>query len=193
MRYSREHKQQTHVRILDAAGKVFRERGFKGAGVDGIMEEAGLTPGGFYAHFASKEALLVETLKHVLRQSSKQLLAGMEGKDKGEWLRAFVSRYLSREHCKAVPQGCAIPALVSEIARSGKAPRKAFEDILREVIEALGRRMPEQAGPAETDRALAVLALCIGGVALARAVDSPTFADRILRACREAALPATSD
>jgi TetR/AcrR family transcriptional repressor of nem operon len=192
MRYSREHKLQTHARILEAAGKVFRERGYNGAGVDSIMEEAGLTPGGFYAHFDSKEALLVETLKHVLNETSQHLLAGMEEQEGSQWLHTFVRRYLSREHCKAIPEGCAIPALVSEIARAGTAPRKAFEEILHKVVAEIEGKMPDQAGLSTTGRALAVLALCIGGVALARAVETPAFADKILRACREFADSKTS-
>src|SRR5262245_35108003 len=110
MRYSSEHKRRTHARILDAAARVFRQRGYSGAGVDTVMEEAGLTPGGFYAHFASKEALLVETLQHALRTAGEHW-AQLVGDQKGmEWVQTFVRRYLSRTHCNAVPEGCPVPA-----------------------------------------------------------------------------------
>jgi TetR/AcrR family transcriptional repressor of nem operon len=189
MRYSSEHKRRTHARILDAAARVFRQRGYSGAGVDTVMEEAGLTPGGFYAHFASKEALLVETLQHALRTAGEHW-AQLVGDQKGmEWVQTFVRRYLSRTHCNAVPEGCPVPALISEISRSSPAAKQTFEVLLHEIVSFFEKRIPEEEEQTPADRAIAILALCFGGLALARAVDSPSFANQILRACREFAVP----
>jgi TetR/AcrR family transcriptional repressor of nem operon len=192
MRYSRGHKQRTHERILEAAGRIFRQRGYTSAGIDTVMEEAGLTPGGFYAHFASKEALLIETLAHATRCTREKLVAGLETTEGFDWLRAVVDRYLSQHHCRIAPEGCPMPALISEIARAGSGPKKAFEGLIREIVAEFERKMSSQARKISKDRALAVVALCIGGIALARAVHNPMLSDRILKACRKVALPKRS-
>jgi TetR/AcrR family transcriptional repressor of nem operon len=188
MRYSREHKQQTHERILAAAGKVFREHGYTGAGIDSIMDEAGLTPGGFYAHFASKEALLAETIVYALRQVNAQFLQELEDREGLDWLRSLVTLYLSKRHCDAVAEGCAIPTLISELGRAGPKAKKAFESYLRAFLRKIQQKLATMEGQAATDRALATLALCVGGLALARAVESPGLSKQILKACREFAL-----
>jgi TetR/AcrR family transcriptional repressor of nem operon len=192
MRYSREHKQQTHERILAAAGKIFREQGYTGAGIDSIMDEAGLTPGGFYAHFASKEALLAETIGHALRQTHEHFLKDLEDKEGLDWLRTLADRYLSIRHRDAVAQGCALPTLISELARSGPEPKRAFEGFLRRFLKKFEQKLSTAEGQADTDRALATLAICVGGLVLARAVASPTLSKQILKACRTFAVAETN-
>lgn len=188
MRYPQGHKQQTRERILEAAGRVFRREGFHAAGVDAVMEEAGLTAGGFYAHFPSKEALLAEALAHSATGAARLQLGGLESRSGRDWVSGFLDRYLSPLHRRMVAEGCPIPALVSEVSRAGDGPRKTFEEIFRKMEASLESRLPD--GPSERsgDRALAILALCVGGMTLARAIPDDALADRILAACRDFAL-----
>jgi TetR/AcrR family transcriptional regulator, transcriptional repressor for nem operon len=184
MRYPAGHKEQTRAKILRAAGKVFRREGYHAAGVDKVMEEAGLTAGGFYAHFGSKEALLAETLAPTAAEAGAlrdQDLKGVAGR---AWVEAFVERYLRPSHLIKTEDGCPLPALVSEVARTSGPVKASFEAIIRN----LATRLRSQAGEGLTeDRALAVLALCIGGLGVARSVQDQALADRILAACRDLA------
>lgn len=193
MRYPREHKQHTRSRILDAACKVFRCSGYTGAGIDGVMREAGLTPGGFYAHFDSKEDLLAAALAHALQDTQEGLFAGLEDCEGVEWMRAVVDRYLSRSHCDDVADGCAMPALISEIARSGPKAKGALEALLHGLMDRTADKFPDSPRRAAADRALGTIALCVGGLALARAVDNRALSNQILRACRRFAVPEAAD
>jgi TetR/AcrR family transcriptional repressor of nem operon len=179
MRYPPERKEQTRQSILAAAGRVFRRVGYAAAGVDAIMAEAGLTPGGFYAHFASKEALFAELVPHALRQTV--LGGGVPSPEDSdpEWLLGLVARYLSLGHCSEVEKGCPLPPLLADISRSGPDARAAFEGMLRESLERMQTHLP--AGTP----AVALLALLVGGMTLARACAETTFAEEILAACRE--------
>src|SRR5207244_1485726 len=114
--------------------RAFRRAGYSGTGIDGIMREAGLTPGGFYAHFDSKEDLLAAALDPALRNTEEGLFEGLEDQEGVAWLRAVVDRYLSREHRDDAADGCALPALVADIARSGPKARAALEALLRELM-----------------------------------------------------------
>lgn len=168
MNPSSERKQRTHERILVSAGRVFRRKGYAGAGVDAVMGEAGLTHGGFYAHFDGKEALFAETVTRALGRTVEIMEKEAGDREGVAWLRVAVRRYLSRPHLEAVEEGCPMPALVSELGRAGDAPGPGLE--------------PD-------DRALATVALCVGGISMARAVKDPALADRILAACRKLAVP----
>jgi TetR/AcrR family transcriptional repressor of nem operon len=189
MRYAPDHKEKTRARILEAAGRVFRRQGFHAAGVDRVMEEAGLTSGGFYAHFDSKQALLAEALTQAGAETGSRLDAGLRGLAGRAWVDAFLARYLAPSHRKAMEQGCPLAALVSEVARADGPARESFEAMVRE----LAARLSDQArgegrGPGPSDgRALAALALCVGGLGLARAVRDESLADQILEACRDSA------
>ena len=182
-------KQRTRERILASAGRVFRREGYAGSGVDELMREAGLTHGGFYAHFRSKEALFAEAVVAALGRTAELMGTGPEDREGVAWLRAAVRRYLSRPHLRAVEEGCALPALVSELGRAGDAPREAFEARLLELLADAGEKAPPGPGLDPQDRVLATVALCVGGVSMARAVKDPALADRILAACRALAVP----
>jgi TetR/AcrR family transcriptional repressor of nem operon len=186
MRYPAGHKEQTRARILRAAGKIFRRVGYHAAGVDKVMEGAGLTAGGFYAHFGSKEALLAEALAHAAHQAGvplEQDLGGVAGRAR---LDAFVRSYLSRSHLQRADKGCPLPALVCDVARTSRPVKASFEAVVRGLVSRL--RGAEGEGLSE-DRALAIVALCVGGLALARSVQHKAFGDRILTACRDFASP----
>jgi TetR/AcrR family transcriptional repressor of nem operon len=189
MRYPKGHKEQTRGRIVAAAARRFREKGYRGAGVDDVMKAAGLTPGGFYAHFASKEDLLAETLAASSRQTREMLLTGLEEHTGADWLLQVMRRYLSRMHRDAVADGCAMPALTADVARSGDASRQRFESYLLELVGELVPKTPPAPGLEPEDRVLASVALAAGGLMLARAVQDEALSDRILRACRRLAVP----
>ncbi len=188
MRYRPDHKERTHGRIVEAASRLFKQGGFVGVGVDSVMKAAGLTPGGFYAHFHSKEVLLVETLPLALRRMREWLLRGLEGERGLTWLRQVVRRYLSRTHRDAVAEGCPMPALTPDVARAGAVAQETFETHLRDIVEEFAARMPSTFG-SPRDRALATIALLVGGVMLARAVKDRKLSGQILRACRVLAIP----
>ena len=193
MRYAPEHKSHTRSRILGAAAKRFRERGVKGAGVDEVMRAAGLTAGGFYAHFASKQALLREVLGHSLRQTRENLLEGLDDVRGVAWAREVVRRYLSRSHRDDVSEGCVLPTLTAEIARQDPESRRAFEGHIRDLVAEIERKLPASPGLEPADRALAVTALFAGGLMLSRAVPDRALSDRILLACRRLALAELDD
>lgn len=188
MRYPADHKERTHARIVETASRLFKQGGYEGVGVDSVMKAAGLTPGGFYAHFPSKEVLLAETLPVALGRMRHWLLRGLEGERGLSWLRQVVRRYLSRTHRDAVADGCPMPALTPEVARASALARETFEAQLRDLVAEFEARMPRTLGPPR-DRALATIALFVGGVTLARAVEDRRLSSRILRACRLLAIP----
>jgi TetR/AcrR family transcriptional regulator, transcriptional repressor for nem operon len=165
MRYLHGQKQKTRQRIVDAAAVVCRRLGYHAAGVDAVMQEAGLTAGAFYSHFSSKEDLFKEALPHAMNQT--RMLVGHD-------LSEVAGRYLSIEHCRRVDTGCPLPALLPEVARCDSA-KASFVAVLRRVAAHL---------PADESQALAVLSLLIGGITLARAVPDETLAEKILMACR---------
>ena len=192
MRYPPGHKQATRRRIVAAAGARFRTQGYAATGVDEVMEAAGLTPGGFYAHFRSKRALLAEALGTSAGAMQATLLAGLDEVEGAPLLRAVVGRYLSRTHRDHAGAGCPLPSLAAEVARDGAAPRLAVQEYLASITAALGPRTPPAPGLSPEDRVLATAALLAGALLLARAVPDPGLSDRILRAARRLAVPATA-
>ncbi len=185
MRYPPEHKERTRVRILDAAAKVFRARGFAAGSVDDVMAEAGLTAGGFYAHFESKEALLAEVFKHGTIPSSQQLERGLEDSSHRAWIEAVMARYLSPAHRRQVVKGCPLPPLLAEVARGSEPAKQALETFVRFEVERFEAHLPGDHSQRPRAQALAMLALFVGGISLARAVADPSLSDEILAACRQ--------
>ncbi len=148
------------------------------------MREAGLTAGGFYAHFNSKEALMAEALAHVGSELEGELEGRLEGLSGREWLVAFIDRYLSTSHRGNLEAGCPIAALLTDVARSGEPIRGRFEAIFR----ALSALVASHAkGGFKDDREFAILALCVGGLGLSRSVPDVDLGDRILVACAKLA------
>jgi TetR/AcrR family transcriptional repressor of nem operon len=147
------------------------------------MKGAGLTVGGFYAHFASKEALVADALREALSQTRDRLIGGLEGKEPQERLATVLRRYLSRAHRDEVTMGCPLPAVVSEI---GTGHADVGEALAREIDELAGA-LEALGGPlavGERSRVgLGLVALMFGGLSLARAVRGTPMSDEILRAC----------
>lgn len=186
MRYSAGHKQQTSERILRAAGRLFRRQGYAATGVDAVMKSADLTAGGFYSHFRSKEDLLAEALDAIFRNAKNDRPEPLNQLRGREWLRAFASFYLSDQHRDTPDRGCPMPALAAEVARVGGKPREVFERHLRRVFDSIAEQFDGE-NP-DRERAIRTMALCLGGLTLARAVIDGALSEEILSACREAVI-----
>ena len=180
-------KALTHERILDTAARAIRRAGFQGVGVADIMKEAGLTHGGFYAHFASRDALLVEALEHAGRQSAERLAKGnaaREGKGASPF-RALIEGYLSDRHLGNAEEGCAVAALASEMPRQAPEVRTAAAQRVRGLVERVGNALP--AGTALAT-ATAVASQMVGALQLARALGNNAEGRSLLAANRRALL-----
>jgi len=180
MRYPKEHKDQTRRRVLEVAAARFRKDGLDGVGVATLMGEAGLTHGGFYSHFPSKEALIEEVFASgmdstTLRPESAWDAAGIEG---------FIERYLRESHREHPEKGCPAAALGSEIHRHSKGARAAFARKLEETVTKISGLLPEP----DEDRARAIFSLLVGSMQLARAVPDLAESRRLLDAGKAAAL-----
>ncbi len=178
-------KDDSHRRILTSAGSLLRRRGIAGTSVAEVMEGAGMTVGGFYAHFRSKEALVAETLRDALRESRGRLAAAAAGKTGAEWVRAVSRAYLSRAHRDAPDAGCPLPAAAGEAARAGDEVRGAIAGELNGLAEDLASHLREAGTPASRSEALALIATMAGGLTLARATAGTSLSDEILKACRD--------
>ncbi len=179
VRYPKDHIKKTRQAILDAAGRVFRRLGFRGGGVDAVMAEAGLTAGGFYAHFKNKDALFSEFIRDDMEQLSKRRYADRSRFTGREWVLESMRRYLSRVHFEDLEKGCFLPALMSEISRAGEDSRLAFEDGLNDWMQTLASELDEE----DETQVLALIALSVGGLSLSRSVSNQQFADQIREAC----------
>ena len=145
MRYSREHKQETHDRIVKKASVRLREKGAHGIGVADLMKEAGLTHGGFYAHFNSREALVIEAFDYAMDRSMEHWRKQSDQVAPEKQLPQIVETYLSTVHRDNPGHGCSIPALGAEIARESPKTRKAFAGKLDEMIEMMTDFIPKSA------------------------------------------------
>jgi TetR/AcrR family transcriptional regulator, transcriptional repressor for nem operon len=186
MRYPSQHKAETRKKILTAAARLFRERGYDGVGVDAIMNEVGLTAGGFYAHFSSKEALFAEAVTTALGRGQALRAAKSASIDPTDSLRALINGYLNRTHRDMVGEGCPLPVLTPDVARSDASTRESYEQQFLHYLSEIEALLP-QGSTASHDRALAFMAQCVGGLMLARAVKDEQLSNRILKACRQAA------
>jgi TetR/AcrR family transcriptional repressor of nem operon len=178
------HKARTHARIVESAARAFRERGVEGVAISDLMRDAGLTHGGFYAHFASKEALVAEATRQGLADSRRAFLAEAAAADPTAPLREIIRRYISRQHRDTPATGCAMPALAGEMARETPEVRRAFTEAVEEFIAGLEAYMPGETPEVRHDGALVLIAGMVGAVTMARAVDEPTLSDRVLLAAR---------
>ena len=185
-RYPESHKQETRARIVAVASGVALTQGFS-AGIDRIMKAAGLTRGGFYAHFRSKAELEDAVIAQAMDNTRAWLLSRSPEERSGKALRAIVDVYLSERHRDEPENGCPLPALSADVARADDDTRDTYTSRLLLWASAVEARLPAGKTPS-FDRALAIVALLAGGVALARAVREPALSKRILDVCKRAAL-----
>jgi TetR/AcrR family transcriptional regulator, transcriptional repressor for nem operon len=185
MRYSKDHKQETRQRIVEAAGRRFKQDGIDGAGVATLMSDAGLTNGAFYAHFASKEDLVANVLADQLRAQRRSFDA--QPSDRAG-LEAFVRAYLSPEHRDQCAEGCPSAALLDEITRRPDATRQVFTDELMGVIDDIASRLDTTDAEAARIDALTIFGLMVGTLQLARALTDRDLSDLLLARASETAL-----
>ena len=190
MRYGKDHKQATRRRILEAAGRRFKEDGIDGAGVAAVMSDAGLTNGAFYAHFTSKEDLVGNVLAEQVRAQRHSFDA--QAPDRAG-LEAFIRAYLSPQHRDQCADGCPSAALLDEVVRRPAATRRVFTDELTRSMDDIASRLdPADAEAARTD-ALALFGLMVGTLQLARALTDRDLSDQLLARGVETALKLLDD
>jgi TetR/AcrR family transcriptional repressor of nem operon len=188
MRYSREHKLETHARIVKRASVRLREKGAHGVGVADLMKDAGLTHGGFYAHFDSREALVIEAFAYAMDRSTERWRKLAEQTPPEKRMAAIVDSYLTKVHRDDPGHGCAVPALGAEIARESPKTRKAFAAKLEQMIETLAAQVPDLPRKAARKQAMATVATLMGTLVLSRIAGNGDFSDEILAAGRAEAL-----
>ncbi|SMC94030.1 TetR/AcrR family transcriptional regulator [Rhizobium sp. RU36D] len=174
MKVTREQVTENRRRILDAASRLFRAKGLDSVTVAEVMQSAGLTHGGFYGHFSSKDDLIAQTLAHCLTM----------GSDKPFDLQAYVAHYLSPEHRDNPADGCPFAALAAYVQRQGADARTAMSEGARTLI---GRMTGEQDTPACAEQGPSIIgswAAMVGAMVLARAFNDPDLSDRILEETR---------
>ncbi|MCP3724270.1 TetR/AcrR family transcriptional regulator [Paraburkholderia sp. CNPSo 3272] len=183
-------KEITHERIVEVAARAIRRSGYDGTGVADIMKEAGLTHGGFYAHFPSREVLLAEAADRAGAEAvalSEQIAASVPQE---QALSAMVRAYLSQEHRDAVATGCPVSALGSEMPRQAPVVRRAATRRIKEMIDVVARQLPDWGQPGAHEQALLTVATMVGTMVLARAVDDPKLSDSLLEAALNKFAPA---
>jgi TetR/AcrR family transcriptional regulator, transcriptional repressor for nem operon len=181
MKVTREQAKRNRERVLDVAGRLFRENGFDGIGVDGLMKGAGLTHGGFYANFKSKEELAAKSCERTLAKLVEDWNR-VADEANGDPLKAIVAGYLAISHRDDPGNGCVLAALGADVARKGPAVRHAVTEGIRPFIELLTRSVPGGSRAARRKKALTIYASLVGAMVLARAVDDPGLSKRILQA-----------
>lgn len=185
MRYTSQHKAETHERIVKKAAQEFRSRGLQGIGIAELMSRLGLTHGGFYAHFKGKNALVAEAAVCGLQASIQKMIAAVESAPQDKGLQAILDYYLSPAHRDNPAQGCVLPALASEIARRPGMVRSAFTNALEDCIKQLARFMPGATIEARRRETMVFLSGIAGAMLLARAINDPELSDEVLRGTRE--------
>ena len=180
-RYAPEHKQETRRRILEAADALLKVQGAEAASVSEVMARAGLTVGGFYAHFPSKDALAHEALLFGLTRVVERMLASLDRiPDPKARVRALIAQYLAQADDPDLSHACPMTLLLPELARADRDTRNAFAAHTGQLLDRIAERFPDIDGMTRREAALFVYASCAGAVSIARAVASPEARRRIL-------------
>jgi len=186
MRYADTRKSETHARLVKIAGRALREKGPNGIAVAEVMREAGLTHGGFYAHFKSKDALVVEALEGVFASSKRKFLRAVDGLPPRHALASYIDFYVSTRHRDDRAGGCPVTALNSDLPRQSNSVRKTFDEGLRGLVAGI-EQLIKDAGIKGDAEALAasVTSAMAGAVAISRAVSDRYLSDQMLATARE--------
>jgi TetR/AcrR family transcriptional regulator, transcriptional repressor for nem operon len=179
MRYEKGHKETTRRRIIETASARFRKDGIEGVGLADLMAEAGLTNGGFYSHFSSKEDLVRAALEEATCRSAQNSDCRIEEGGLEAWIRA----YLRTKHRDHPERGCVVAALAAELARRPEATRKTFAENIAKVRSAIEAHLPASLSAAlKRKTAVGIFATLVGSLQIARAVHDPSLSDEILEA-----------
>lgn len=191
MPHAPEHKQKTRERIVESAARLFNKKGFAEVTIGEVMTAAGLTHGGFYRHFGSKEELYAESVRHFLK---KEVPARWQKGPAGARMpdRAFakfvVDAYLSPDHLEDVDGSCPLVGLSSDVARSTGSVKAAYREVAQSMVKVFKTHLK---GRAARDRAMVLVTLCVGGMVLARALDDQDLANDFLETAHKHALKTT--
>jgi TetR/AcrR family transcriptional regulator, transcriptional repressor for nem operon len=186
MRYAKGHKGATRKRIVEVASKRFRREGVAAVGVASLMSDAGLTRGGFYAHFGSKEELFREAVKSALDRMREEL--GRAATADGGGLEAILRVYLGLRYRDRPERGCAAASLAPEIARHSHSTRAAFTQEFDAIIEVIVQQLPAGDRGVRRQAAIAIFGMMMGTLQLARAVPNTNLSNQILESGIDAAL-----
>jgi TetR/AcrR family transcriptional repressor of nem operon len=179
MRYAEDHKAQTHQRILQEASARFRRDGIGATGLQPLMKALGLTHGGFYAHFKSKDELVEKALRAAVDQSKERTAKTF---DQEGSVSAFLDMYLSPAHRDSPEKGCPLPTMCAELGQRGE-PSAITDEMLKVRIEALEKAMADK--PDADARSLVMMSTVIGALTMARSVQDKAFSEQILQTTRE--------
>jgi TetR/AcrR family transcriptional repressor of nem operon len=185
MRYRPEHKLETHQKIVKDASRRVRAEGLSGAAVSTVMKDAGLTHGGFYKHFGSKDDLLLESLREGFREIEDALAHAAEQSPSGEAWKAIVRTYLSLDLCEHPERGCPLAALAPELARADKNMKP---QIAAELVNYKGRMVPFMPGRRNADRERAffvIFSTMIGAIEIARMLPERAMREKVLASTRD--------
>lgn len=170
-------KEASHERILEVAARAIRQTGYDGTGVADIMKQAGLTHGAFYAHFASRDAMLAEAIDRASAESVAKTAEVLAQAPPAQALAAMLRAYLSKAHIDHPEVGCPMAALASEMPRQSPEVRRVTTRRIKEMVDLVARQSPDWGQPGAHERALFTVATMVGAVMLARAVDEPGLSD----------------
>ncbi len=185
MRYQPEHKAKVHQKIVKDASRRIRAEGLNGAAVSAVMRDTGLTHGGFYKHFGSKDELLVESLREGFREIEETLVRAAEQSAPGDAWKAVVKTYLSLELCERPERGCPLAALAPELARAARAMKPK---VVAELVNYKSRMLPFMPGRRTVDKERAFFAIfstMIGAVEIARMLPDPATREKVLGSVRD--------
>lgn len=185
MRYRPEHKVEVHQKIVRDASRRVRAEGLNGAGVAAVMRDTGLTHGGFYKHFGSKDELLLASLREAFREIADRWAQAAEESQPGTAWKAIVKAYLSSEYCDHAERGCPLTALAPELARVDKRMRG---QILAELVNYKDRMVPFMPGQRTADKERAffsIFSTMIGAVEIARMLPEPAMREKVLTSARD--------
>ncbi|WP_029356798.1 TetR/AcrR family transcriptional regulator [Bosea sp. 117] len=191
MRVSRVQAEENRQTVINVASRLFRERGFDGIGLKGLMESAGLTQGAFYKQFHSKDDLAAQASRRAL-ESAFRRWSDAAAANPQDPLGEVIAFYLSAEHCAERMDGCPVVALGSDAARQGADVKASFEAGIQEYLALLGRWMVDADGEEPGSKAMAALSTMVGAVLLARAVNDTHLSKRFLQAAARSVLAASS-
>ncbi|MEM7799529.1 MAG: TetR/AcrR family transcriptional regulator [Chloroflexota bacterium] len=184
MRYKKDHKQQTHQKIIEVAAGNFRTQGFEGVSIGRLMSNLDLTHGGFYRHFSNKEELYTEALAYSVEEVQARLLERVTNPESPS-LKEVIVTYLSEEHCDAIGQGCPVAALSTDVSRQSAEIRSSFDGCLQKYMQRFLLLMPGETQENKTKRFLVLFSGMAGALSVARAVSDPAMRQAILESARE--------
>jgi len=185
MRYDTEHKARTRAKVLREAADAIRAEGPDRIGVAALMAKAGLTHGGFYAHFESKDDLIAKAIEQMFEDRYENVIARMSGKPAADQLDAFIDGYLSPRHRDDPSHGCPIPTLSGELVRMPDVARRAFAAGSERMAKWFATLLKDIGVAEPRDVASSIMAEMVGAVALSRVVEDPAKSNRLLKASRE--------